>query len=84
MAAFTILLGLQLEKEAFADPYMTWGFHCSDCEVGCLLGHPGVGGSTDLWNVGKLIPVCMVLQPRRQPSFVDPCLYERYILFCCV
>jgi hypothetical protein len=23
MAAFTILLGLQLEKEAFADPYMT-------------------------------------------------------------
>jgi hypothetical protein len=25
-------------------------------------------GSTDLWNVGKVIPVCMALQPRRQPS----------------
>jgi hypothetical protein len=26
------------------------------------------GGSTDLWNVGKLIPVYTALQPRRQPS----------------
>jgi hypothetical protein len=25
-------------------------------------------GSTDLWNDGKLIPVYMVLQPRRRPS----------------
>jgi hypothetical protein len=26
------------------------------------------GGSPDLWNVGKLIPVYMVLQPGREPS----------------
>jgi hypothetical protein len=31
---------------------------------------PDDGGSTDLWNVGKLIPVYTVLQPRRQPSSV--------------
>jgi hypothetical protein len=30
--------------------------------------HPDVGGSTDLWNVGKLIPGYAVRQPRRQPS----------------
>jgi hypothetical protein len=29
---------------------------------------PDDGGSTDLWNVGKLIPVYTALQPRRQPS----------------
>jgi hypothetical protein len=29
---------------------------------------PDDGGSTDLWNVGKLIPVYTVLQPTRQPS----------------
>jgi hypothetical protein len=29
---------------------------------------PDDGGSTDLWNVGKLIPVYTALQPWRQPS----------------
>jgi hypothetical protein len=29
---------------------------------------PDDGGSTDLWNVGKLIPVYTALQPKRQPS----------------
>jgi hypothetical protein len=26
------------------------------------------GGSKDLWNVGKILPDCTVLQPRRQQS----------------
>jgi hypothetical protein len=30
--------------------------------------HPEDGGSTDLWNASKLIPVYTALQPRRQPS----------------
>jgi hypothetical protein len=30
--------------------------------------HPDDGGSTDLWNFGRLLPVYMALQPRRQPS----------------
>jgi hypothetical protein len=36
----------------------------------CSLGddRPDDGGSTDLRNVGKLIPVCTVIKPRRQPS----------------
>jgi hypothetical protein len=39
----------------------------------CLHRHgvthrPDDGGSTDLWNVGKLISVYMMLQARRQPS----------------
>jgi hypothetical protein len=29
---------------------------------------PDDGGSTDLWNVGKPVPVYTALQPRRQPS----------------
>jgi hypothetical protein len=32
------------------------------------LYRPDDGGSTDLSNVGKLIPVYTALQPRRQPS----------------
>jgi hypothetical protein len=31
---------------------------------------PDDGGSTDLWNVGKLIPVYTVLKPRRRPSLI--------------
>jgi hypothetical protein len=31
-------------------------------------GLPDDGGSKDLWNVGKLLPDYMALQPRRQPS----------------
>jgi hypothetical protein len=36
----------------------------------CCLHHhgPDNGGSKDLWNVGKLPPDYMVLQPRKQPS----------------
>jgi hypothetical protein len=30
---------------------------------------PDDGGSTDLWNVGKLTAVYTALQPRRQPPF---------------
>jgi hypothetical protein len=36
------------------------------------LNRPDDGGSTDLWNVGKLIPVYTALQPRRQPSSYSP------------
>jgi hypothetical protein len=40
---------------------------------------PDDGSNTDLWNVGKLIPVYMVLQPRRQPSSYSP-LWEPQII----
>jgi hypothetical protein len=33
-----------------------------------FIHRPDDGGSTDLWNVGKLVPVYTALQPRRQPS----------------
>jgi hypothetical protein len=33
--------------------------------------HPDDGGSMDLWNAGKLIPLYTALQPRRQPSWYD-------------
>jgi hypothetical protein len=33
---------------------------------------PDDGGSTDLWNTGKLTPVYTALQPRRQPSSQSP------------
>jgi hypothetical protein len=33
---------------------------------------PDDGGSTDLWNVGKLLPDYTALQPRRQPSSYSP------------
>jgi hypothetical protein len=40
----------------------------------CCLHHqgPNDGGSKDLWNVGKLLPDYMTLQPRRQPSSYSP------------
>jgi hypothetical protein len=41
------------------------------CLVGCSAvktGSPDDGGSTDLCNVGKLIPAYTALQPRIQPS----------------
>jgi hypothetical protein len=39
----------------------------------CCLHHQGdEGGSTDLWNAGKLVPVCMALKPGRQPSSYSP------------
>jgi hypothetical protein len=55
---------------------MIWGSHGSEHEDGCLLVCSAVwtrsndGGSTDLWNTGKLIPVYTALQPRRQPFSV--------------
>jgi hypothetical protein len=34
---------------------------------------PDDGGSTDLWNFRKLIPVYLALQPRKQPSsYISP------------
>jgi hypothetical protein len=37
--------------------------------ISFLVCHQGdAGGSTDLCNIGKLIPAYMALQPRRQPS----------------
>jgi hypothetical protein len=43
-------------------------------------GHPDDGGSTVLWNTGKLIPVYMALQPRRKPySFLWVINCIRYI-----
>jgi hypothetical protein len=43
----------------------------------CCLHHQGDdcfddGGSKDLWNVGKLLPDYMALQPTRQPSSYSP------------
>jgi hypothetical protein len=35
----------------------------------CVTYRPDDGDSTDLWNVGKLVPVHMVLQPRREPFY---------------
>jgi hypothetical protein len=37
-----------------------------------LLPRADGGGSKDLWNVGKLLPDYMALQPRRQPSLYSP------------
>jgi hypothetical protein len=37
-----------------------------------LTHHPNDGGSTELWNVGKPIPVYTMLQHRRQPSSYSP------------
>jgi hypothetical protein len=38
--------------------------------------HPDDSVSKDLWNTGKLIPVYMVIEPRRQPSkiFIVDCV----------
>jgi hypothetical protein len=33
---------------------------------------PDDGGRKHLWNVGKLLPDCTALQPRRQPSSYSP------------
>jgi hypothetical protein len=33
---------------------------------------PHDGGSKDLWDIGKLLPDYMALQPRRQPSSYSP------------
>jgi hypothetical protein len=51
---------------------------CWTCSPLCLpismhgFAHcPDDGGSTDFWNVGKLIPVYMSVQPRRQPSSIS-------------
>jgi hypothetical protein len=49
----------------------------------CWLHHsPGDGGSTDLWNVGKLLPDCTALQPRRQPSSWNYIFIRENILRC--
>jgi hypothetical protein len=38
----------------------------------CEGNRPEDGGSTDIRNVGKLVPVCTALQSRRQPSSYSP------------
>jgi hypothetical protein len=38
----------------------------------CFCHRPNDGGSKHLWNIGKLLPDYMVLQPRRQPSSYLP------------
>jgi hypothetical protein len=46
--------------------------HILSC-VGCHHKYrPDDGGSMDLWNVHKLIPVYTALQPSRQPSSYSP------------
>jgi hypothetical protein len=44
-----------------------------------LTHRPDDGGSTDLWNVSKLTPVCMALQPRKRPSSYSP-LWEPQVI----
>jgi hypothetical protein len=46
--------------------------------------HPNDGGSTDLWNVSKLIPVYTALKPRRQPSSQSLLWEPQVIFFSCV
>jgi hypothetical protein len=37
----------------------------------------------DLWNVGKLMPVCKALQSRRQPSSLSGCSFSECGLCAC-
>jgi hypothetical protein len=39
----------------------------------CLHHQGDNGNSKNLWNVGKLIPVCRALRPKIQPSLVQTC-----------
>jgi hypothetical protein len=49
--------------------WLSYGLQlCVDCYEFTDVWGPDDGGSTDLWNVGKLIPVNTALQLRRQPS----------------
>jgi hypothetical protein len=46
---------------------------------------PDDGGSTDLWNVGKLLPVNSPLRPRRQPFLhLRPCEPEIVLTYVCL
>jgi hypothetical protein len=46
-----------------------------------LTYRPDDGGSTDLRNVGKVIPVYTALQPRRQPSsYITTLLVQKVLL----
>jgi hypothetical protein len=45
---------------------------------------PDDGGSDNLWNVGKLIPVNTALQPRRQPSSYSQPWEPQILLFTTV
>jgi hypothetical protein len=47
---------------------MIRGSYGGECEDGHLTHRPDKGGSTDLWNVGKLTPIYTALQDRRRPS----------------
>jgi hypothetical protein len=62
--------------------YLSWNFQCNKFlyqtvdkhkitawkKVKTNIHRPDDGRSTDLWNVGKLIPVYTALQPTKQPS----------------
>jgi hypothetical protein len=80
---FLMKLGLLLGHTANHSSGAGAGFNCSFAVVWAICWtyfpsplpfsvrgfprHPDGGGSTDLWNAGKLIPVYTALQPRRQP-----------------
>jgi hypothetical protein len=54
---------------------MIWGSHGGEYEDG-----PDIGGSTDLWNVGKLIPVYTALEPKRlPPTYFILCRRKSYL-----
>jgi hypothetical protein len=55
----------------------------------CLHHRPDDRGNKALWNVGKLLPDYMALQPRRQPSSYSPpwepqILLEKWKVFCLI
>jgi hypothetical protein len=55
----------------------------------CCLHHhvthcPDYGGSTNLWNIGKLLPDYTEQPPRRQPScYISSCLYSWVVTLRC-
>jgi hypothetical protein len=68
-----------------------WFPYLKPCPHMRLTHRPDDGGSKDLWNVGKLLPDYMALQPGRQPSLYSP-LWEpqslqvnkKFLLLMCI
>jgi hypothetical protein len=66
---YDVLTAVSMKMAVFSDLApcrLVWVYQGDD--------RPDDGGSTDLWNVGKLIPVCTALQPKRQPSIAEDSL----------
>jgi hypothetical protein len=71
---------------AWSSPYssLVWPRFCLDRLVpisqtdSLHMAYPDDGGSKYLWNVGKLLPDYMALQPKRQPSS----LFPQSLYFC--